>query len=100
MNRAEHLLTITGEEAVEVAQRCSKTLRFGVNEKQEGQDATNSDRFYEEFDQLLAMVEMLEAEGVVVPPKPNIRMQTKDDKKAKVEKYLLYSAKQGTLSAE
>jgi hypothetical protein len=64
MKRLDHLLTITGEEAVEVAQRASKALRFGLDEVQPGQPLSNRERLIVEINDLLAMVEMLEAEGV------------------------------------
>lgn len=44
MTRDEHLYTIAGEEGVEVAQRCSKALRFGGSEVQPGQTMDNRAR--------------------------------------------------------
>lgn len=34
MTRDEHLLVIAAEECAEIAKRCSKALRFGLNETQ------------------------------------------------------------------
>lgn len=96
MNRVEHLLTILGEEGVEVSQRCSKALRFGLEEVQPGQDLDNSERIRGEYIDLLAIMEMLVEEGHILPvhyiDRPAI-----DAKKAKVEKFLAYSRQQGTL---
>ncbi|MCA0003352.1 MULTISPECIES: hypothetical protein [unclassified Mesorhizobium] len=55
MNRHEHLVTILGEEGVEVSQRCSKALRFGLKEVQPGQQIDNAFRIYEEFLDLVAV---------------------------------------------
>ena len=94
MNRQEHLMTILTEECSEVQQAVTKTLRFGLDE---GRDieCTNAERLRAELNDLLAMVEMLEAEGIDLSPDHSHRAA----KKAKVEKYLLYSAECGTLSS-
>ena len=92
MNRQEHLMTILTEECSEVQQAITKALRFGLNE---GRDitCTNAERLRAELNDLLAMVEMLEAEGLDLSSDYTHRAA----KKAKVEKYLLYSAECGTL---
>lgn len=95
MNHSEHLLSIIAEEAAEVAQRATKTLRFGVAEVQPGQDHTNVFRLMGELHDLLAAVEMLhEHHGWPVL----IHRDLIDAKKVKVEKFLAYSAKLGTLT--
>ena len=58
MTRTDHLLTIVAEEAVEVAQRATKALRFGLTEVQEGHDANNADRLLRELNDLAAVVEI------------------------------------------
>lgn len=94
MNRLEHLMTILTEECAEVQQAVTKAMRFGLNE---GRDitTTNAQRLRAEVNDVIAMVEMLEAEGIDLSPDYNHRTA----KKAKVEKYLLYSAECGTLSS-
>jgi hypothetical protein len=92
MNRAEHLLSIVAEEAVEVAQRATKALRFGIDEVQPGQDHTNWERIEHEFHDLIAALEMAHGRPL------NIRRVLIDAKKEKVEKFLAYSAALGTLS--
>jgi len=98
MNRQEHLLTILGEECVEVAQRCSKALRFGISEVQPGQDLTNASRIVSELTDLLAVLEMLSDEGVLDLSSQDTRELTAQ-KKAKVERFLEYSRACGTLTA-
>lgn len=98
MNRREHLLTILGEEGVEVAQRASKCLRFGDLEIQPGQDKSNAERLMGEFMDLLALVEMAQEEGILPVLEMSERRQLKAAKKGKVEKYLEYSKSQGTLN--
>src|SRR5690349_12970351 len=96
MNHSEHLLSIIAEEAAEVAQRATKTLRFGVAEVQPGQDHTNVFRLMGELHDLLAAVEMFhEHHGWPVL----IHRDKIDAKKVKVEKFLAYSAELGTLTA-
>lgn len=93
MNRLEHLLVIFGEECNETAQETAKALRFGVDEQRD-LPTSNRERISYEFSQLMAMREMLEAEGVLIP----IDTKVMQEKKAKVEKYLLYSKELGTLA--
>lgn len=58
MTRQEQLLLIAMEECVEVAHRLSKALRFGMEEVQPGQPLTNSQRIYDEYYQLRAVLGM------------------------------------------
>lgn len=95
MNRLEHLLTITGEEGSEIQGRTSKALRFGLNEVQPGQPLTNARRLVGECNDLLALLEMLHAEGVDLTGLGD-RAEIAA-KKMKVEKFLVYSREMGTL---
>lgn len=90
MNRTEHLLTILAEECAEVAQRSSKALRFGLKEIEPGQSLTNEQRICYELNDLLGVVSML---GLL-----NIDLESIEAKKIKVETFLEYSRKQGTLT--
>jgi hypothetical protein len=98
MNRREHLLTILGEEGVEVSQRCSKALRFGLDEVQPGQELTNAQRIRGEYIDLLAVMRMLVEEGAIEPLTDPSFMQAMEDKRQKVEKFLEYSRQCGTLT--
>jgi hypothetical protein len=94
MTRQEHLLTIVGEECTEVHQRCSKALRFGMNEVQIDQPLSNKQRILQEFNDLVASMEMLFEQ-------PIEELISKDEvsaKKKKVEKYLNYSVECGTVN--
>jgi hypothetical protein len=97
MTRVEHLWTILAEECVEVAQRVSKVLRFGHAEVQPGQPLDNAQRVNQEMMDLMAVCEMLHDEGVL----PSLRAsmpsykEHAEAKKAKVEKFLVFSAGQG-----
>lgn len=90
MNREQMLLNILSEECAEVAQRASKAIRFGMEEKQPGQHSTNRDRLEMELGDLMGMVDML---GLI----PDHATRTLKPKK--VERYLNLSIKQGCMEA-
>ena len=94
MTTNEHLLTIVGEECAEVHQRAAKALRFGLDEIQPGQSLTNAERIMVEFDDLLAVILMLQ-ERALLPGTHSRRIQEKKDK---VAEFLRYAAECGTLS--
>jgi hypothetical protein len=95
MNRKEHLLSILAEECAEVAQQCSKALRFGLGNVEPGQELTNGQRIACELNDLFAAVDMLiDAQALSYLPD----LAAIDAKKAKVEKFLLYSIECGTLN--
>lgn len=93
MNRTEHLLMILAEECAEVAQRVSKALRFGLDEVQPGQDLSNEQRIWAEMNDLAGVGEML----IAARGAGGICRDAIAAKKAKVEKFLCYSAECGTL---
>lgn len=96
MNRLEHLMTILNEECAEVQQATSKALRFGLDEGRDiaaAEYGSNILRLESELNDLMAMVSMLIAEGLDL----NMDSGAQERKKAKVEKYLLYSKECGTL---
>jgi len=96
MNRKEHLLVILAEECNEVGQRATKALRFGVNEIQPGtSNENNAERLKYEYNDLIAIVEILQEEGVL-PPEMFSREMI-DKKKERVKYFLEYSKKIGTL---
>ena len=95
MNRQEHLLCILAEECNEVAQRVSKALRFGLNEVQEGQNATNSQRLILELGDLLGTLELLSEEEVLCCT--DVEENYIELRKEKIRKYLDYSKQIGTL---
>ena len=95
MDRAEHLLMIAGEEGCEIAQRVSKALRFGIAEVQPGQEKNNAERIVYEYADLVAVMTMLDKEGIVEIKGMADMIAAKTEK---VEKFLEYSRKQGRLA--
>lgn len=99
MTREEHLQVIGMEECDEISQRLSKALRFGLMEVQPGQSLTNLERIRYEYSHLAAVLEMIappSPSGGGIHP-PNGRWM--DEKRAKVEQFLAYSAECGTLTS-
>ena len=90
MTRQEHLLTILCEECVETAQRATKAIRFGLEEIQPGQDLNNAQRIIYEFNDLMAVMQMLQEEGYF-KGLPIFDEQMQALKKEKVNKYYKYS---------
>ena len=95
MNRLEHLLIIFAEESAEIVQDVAKALRFGLAEGRDI-DCTNAQRIKKEFNQLLAMADMLTAEGLDLRDDPEVQQQKRD----KVEEYIEYSKECGTYTEE
>jgi NTP pyrophosphatase (non-canonical NTP hydrolase) len=93
MTRTEHLLTILAEECTEVAQRATKSLRFGLEEVQPGQHLANAERIAGEMADLLGIYALL-VKGKLVPQPDEDAVLVK---MAKVENYLRYSTECGTL---
>ena len=96
MTRQEHLLTILIEECNETAQRATKALRFGLEETQPEQDLTNAERIVYEFNDIVAVMELLHAEGNLSKVFDAVASGIK---KTKIEKYFSYSAHCGTINS-
>lgn len=96
MNRIEHLLGKIAEECAEIAQRAAKAQQFGLDEVEPKQDYNNAERINHEFNDLLGVMELVQKElyGWQVGTVDRARIEAK---KAKVEKFLLYAMKVGTL---
>lgn len=92
MTRKEYLLLVLSEECNEVGQRVSKALRFGLDEKQQGQDLSNQDRLIQEFNDLITVMEMLNDE-YFFDRIYNDEQQIA--KRKKIEKYFDYSVELG-----
>lgn len=98
MNTTEYLLTKINEEALEVAHRASKALRFGLDEVQPGQVEDNAQRMVNEYIQLVATLIMLEAHiGKTIVPKGSLRAAMIDAAIAKMNHFMEYSRQLGTL---
>ena len=99
MNKIEHLLVCLAEECAEVIQRATKANRFGLNEIEPGQDMTNAGRIVQEFYEAKAVVQMLQAEGVLVLDS-GCEAIVIAKKKERVMRYMEYAEKCGALSRE
>lgn len=97
MNLSENLLTILIEECNETAQRATKALRFGLTEVQPGQEKTNAERLVYEFNDIVAVMELLH-QREDVPGTIDREMITL--KKDKVIKYTYLSCKEGTITGD
>lgn len=93
MKTTEHLLAILAEECAEVAQRCTKALRFGLLEEQPGQ-ASNAQRIATEMADLLGVYEMLEDRGDL----PRVSAFAREAKIRQVKTFLEYFRQCGTLT--
>lgn len=94
MTRTEHLLCCLAEEAAEVAHRVSKALRFGLDETQEGQPLNNAQRIGQEFNDMLAIIELLEEAGAL---ERSTDTHAIERKKSKVIAFMQYAEQCGTL---
>lgn len=90
LNKTEHLLVILGEEAAEVAHRTAKALRFGLTDIDPVRKETARRVLERELADLMAVAEILGLE---------IRDEDKTAKREKLEKYMAYARKVGTLEA-
>ena len=98
MNKTQHLLLLVMEECAEVAHRCSKSIRFGLGEVQEGQELNNAERIKGELTDLFAVLRMLEDEtGLLLFW---LRLEDINDKQYKVKRHMNISRDLGQLEEE
>jgi oligoribonuclease NrnB/cAMP/cGMP phosphodiesterase (DHH superfamily) len=94
MTRQEHLLTCLSEECSEVIKNVSKALRFGLDDQYLHLGTTNRILIYHEVNDILAIVEMLKDEGIVI-----IKDQSLIDSKIeRVESFIKYAKEHGTIT--
>lgn len=98
MTRAEHLLTKLLEECCEVGQRCTKAMRFGLQEIQDGHNEDNAARIMDEFLDVVAIVEVLQSEGHL--PLMANTSQLIRAKKDRFFKFYAYSIECGTVTPQ
>lgn len=94
MKLNEYLLICLAEECAEVQQRATKALRFGDDECQPGQDFDNVDRLSFELCDLVAVVELLQEQGM---PLELDDREAIEAKKLKVAEFMKLSIKLGIL---
>lgn len=98
MTTIEHLISCLGEEGAEIAQDCSKINRFGMFDTNclipDGPN--NQERLIMELNDLLAVAEMLVANGLIPA---NWQCPIKQiAKMAKVHKFIEYARSVGTIT--
>jgi len=81
------------EECNEVAQNASKTMQFTLDEVMKGQPLSNRQRVHAELDDVMAVIEELNARGLDYTPDPE-RIAAK---KVKMRRYRQYSEELGTV---
>lgn len=89
----EYYLQYLAEECVEVAQRVSKAIRFGITEIQPGQDMNNAIRLTAEMADVFGVWEVLVERGLV----PKVTGAQIDRKLERMAKYLKFSQDLGTV---
>lgn len=94
MTREEMLFTLVAEESGELTQRATKIIRFGVDHEYNGK--TNNIRFFEEFIDLCAVIEILIEEGYLDDEKIDEDLLL-SKRKERIEKYLQVSKELGRL---
>lgn len=100
LNKTEYLLTQLGEEASEIAHRCSKAIRFGLSEVEPGQDKTNEERLIDEVMDIVGVLTFLYKNSIIDLPDDAAATKTVDAKHEKIKKYMDYSRQEGTLEPE
>ena len=98
MNKNEHLIACSVEEAIEVAEEASaisrnlaklgaKALRFGLEDKWPDEEAQNNrDKLVDEINDLIGVIEMMSECGII--PKEWLDPNKVKAKKERVEKYM------------
>ena len=64
MSNEQYLLNKLAEECNEVAQIALKTAQFGLSEMKPGQSLTNAQRIYEELNDVMGILKMLNDEVI------------------------------------
>lgn len=95
MNTQEHLLTVLAEECAEVAQNCSKALRFGLDDKHpKNGNLRNRVLLDNEVNDLLGAIQLCRSAGILPSRSSPVRIGLKQ---AKVRRFMEYARKVGTL---
>lgn len=94
MNVKQYYLAKLAEECNEVAQRALKQMQFGAGERQNTpsgkSELTNSERLRDEIYDLATVVQILEELGEVKLDAEEFEI-AEENKRTKLEKYLVYS---------
>lgn len=88
MNKTEYLLSVLTEEGGEVIQAATKAVRFGLDSHHPQRDTTNETDLLVEFNQMVAVMEMLYKEGIVRRLSPAKESEIRRKKKAMVSSFM------------
>lgn len=95
MDLEAHLLLLLAEECNEISQSAIKCIRFTTRHVAEGMDGhSNLNRLQAEYNDMLAVVDLLREEGLYLTRFDNLVK----DKKERLKKFLQISRDRGTLS--
>lgn len=97
MTTTEHLLAKLNEECVEIAKDCCKAMLFGLDDRKplESNSLSNREKIVNELNDLAAVVEMMEAKGII--PRDWQNEAKMFSKKEKVRHWMTHARKVGTL---
>lgn len=95
MTKNELLLVQLMEECSEVAKRCSKALRFGLDEVQPGHFDTNAKRIRDELHDVISTALVLQSEGLLEDILPD--GETVTSRAHRIARFAEYSRKRGCL---
>jgi hypothetical protein len=100
LTEGECRFLILMEEAAEIQQRVSKLLRFGMNDKEPGQDLTNVTRLRSEICDFKAVISLLEENCNLLPIAQDEEDAAIIAKRKKVERYMQLSISLGRVSRD
>ena len=92
MNNQQFLLLKLAEEAIEIAHMAHKCIQFGMEEHHPSLDKSNKERLEKEYNDLQAIVDMLEEEENIPFTLYHWHIE---NKKEKVKRYREYSKNLG-----
>ena len=96
MNKVEHLLVCLNEECSEIQKEISKALRFGLNDKWNG-DLSTAEKLIHECYDFFAVFRMLIDAGIIPNTMPHVEAGLIKRKKERVLEYMEYARNRGTL---
>lgn len=97
MTKTEYLFLCLAEEGGELTQAAGKAGRFGATDRPPGGGLRNDDHVVHEINDVLAVVELLEEQGVDLAGVGD--RQAIEQKKAKVLRFMHFSERRGVLPA-
>jgi hypothetical protein len=97
LTKEQYLLTVVMEECAEVAQRASKAIRFGLQEKQPGQPFTNAQRLVNEVIDLYETLDVLFEDGSISMPDGEEFEVQRASRREKMTRYMERAQREGVL---